>query len=192
MIAFFEKIRDYYWSIIPYDRRPWQIWYKIKCWAWKRYTTVKPRYLPHTWVDRVDVLPHTMFEILSLFIEKECSPEIVDWEATGHMIKVNDRIVNVRDEMQDLYDWWHRFYNKQKEEIEDKIWEEADQHRPERFFRESEDGFGSIFDPVYKSEEDKEIYDKCIAALSNLEENAKKELMERMHRLVNLMPYLWT
>jgi len=41
-----------------------------------------------------------MFEILSKFIEEECSPGIVDWEGSDHTIDVNGDIVNVRTEMQ--------------------------------------------------------------------------------------------
>ena len=101
-----------YWNRVPYNWRPGQIWYRFKCWAWYRYTTVKPRYLPHTWTDRDDVLPHVMFEVLSQFIERECTPECIDWEASGHMITVDGVEKNVRQEMQELYDWWHQEYNK--------------------------------------------------------------------------------
>ena len=49
-----------------------------------------------------------MFEVLSQFIENECSPGPIDWEASAHMVKVHGKEVNVRDEMQELYDWWHK------------------------------------------------------------------------------------
>lgn len=67
-----DKLRNFYWRLIPYDWRPGQLLYRMKCFFFKRYTTVKPRYLPHTWCDRTAVLPHMMFEILSQFLEKEC------------------------------------------------------------------------------------------------------------------------
>ena len=76
-----------YWHTVPYDWRPGQIWCRLKCWAWKRYTTVKPRYLDHTWCDRCDLLPHMMFEILCDFVEKECSPGCVEWYGEhGHKL----------------------------------------------------------------------------------------------------------
>jgi hypothetical protein len=113
---FFEKIYpvlDLYWTILPYDYRPGNIWYKFACWAWRRHTTVKPRTLPHTWCDRSDVLPHMMMEILTQFVEKECSPGYVEWYGEGsHKITHNGHEWNVRDMMQHIIDWWSQVYLK--------------------------------------------------------------------------------
>jgi hypothetical protein len=184
---------------LPYNYRPKEIWYKIKCFVWHRYTTIKSRYLDHTWHDRVAVLPHTMFEILSRFIEGECSPGHVDWEGSGHTVEVNGETVNVRDEMQRLYDWWHTVYNKEFREVDQIIWKEAQKHEPTEMFvpyepEEDEEGKEGWmeYDPQFPNEEDKEIYNSCMMALSKLERTQEQMLMERMHRLVNLTPYLWT
>ena len=64
-----DWIRYKYYDLVPYEYRPRQIWYVFKCWDWNRYTTVKPRYLGHTWTDRDNLLLHMSFEILSNYVE---------------------------------------------------------------------------------------------------------------------------
>src|SRR4030042_4189507 len=114
-------IKQLYWKYWPYDYRPMELWYKIKCWCWHRYTTVKPRYLGHTWCDCDDLLSHTMFEILSRFIEKECSPGNVDWD-------YDNEHSTVRAKLQELYDWWHDYYNKQYIVDCKVLWLKVEQH----------------------------------------------------------------
>ena len=76
-----QKLKRLYWKTIPYDWRPGQIWYRLTCFLWKRYTTVKPRTLPyHTWCDRDVLMVHCMFEILCRFIEGEKPAEWFDLE----------------------------------------------------------------------------------------------------------------
>jgi hypothetical protein len=195
-----EKIKDMYYHMIPYDYRPGELWYKLKCWAWNRYSTVKPRYLGHTWCDRRELLPHAMFEILSQFIEQECSPEIVDWKASGHMVTVNGKEHNVRDEMQDLYDWWHKIYQIEYKETNDLLWKEAEKHNSNDKFEEITDDpeitekYGKLYswNHTFNTEEDKEIYNKCLDAIHKLENMQNADLEEKMHRLVKLTPYMWT
>jgi hypothetical protein len=194
--ALCNKIKYWYWKNIPYQFRPSEMWYTLKCFLWKRYTVIKPRYLPYTWCDRVDVLPHMMFEILSQFIEQECSPGHVDWEGTGHMVVVNGESVNVRDEMQELYDWWHNVYMKEYEEVNKILWKEAEKHNPIEC--EDEEEYDEILGKIYiwnqhfKTTEDKELYHKCLKASNKLETIQNKDLLSRMHRVVNLTNYLWT
>jgi hypothetical protein len=206
--------------MLSFHWRPSQIWYRLKCFLWHRYTTIKSRYLDHTWHNRVTVLPYTMFEILSNFIEGECSPGHVDWEGSGHTVEVNGETINVRDEMQELYDWWHTVYNKEFDEVNEILWKEAEKHSPTELFipyePEGEDenlwetepaemfipcdpgdelekkAEWMTYDPQFKNEEDGEIYHRCLIAANKLEYMQSKMLMERMHRLVNLTPYLWT
>jgi hypothetical protein len=199
-----EKIKHWYWRVIPYQYRPSILWYKFRCFIWKRYTTIKPRYLSHVWHDRVDVLPHMMFEILSQFIEQECSPGYIDWEASDHLVEFNGKSVNVRDEMQELYDWWHTTYMKEYTEVEEILWKEAHKHEPIDRFEEDEfeneedipqelkDEKFYTWEQDFKTTEDEEIYDRCMMALGNLEHQQNQALLSRMHRLVNLTNYLWT
>ncbi|MCK9458443.1 MAG: hypothetical protein M0R80_02220 [Proteobacteria bacterium] len=211
----FEKIKYKYWEIVPYDWRPWQMWYRFKSFIWTRPTVIKPRYLPYTWCDRMEMLPHMMFEILSQFIEQECSPGHVDWEASDHKIRVvkddsidpgsglpldPGKMVNVRDEMQELYDWWHNVYMKEYKEVEEILWAEARKHEPIDRWEEDDDKkmaglYGETlykWEQNFKTTEDEEIYHDCLMALNKLEANQHKALLARMHRIVNLTGYLWT
>ena len=93
-----------------------RLWYKLKCFCWKRYSTVKPRWLSHTWCDRDRLLLYCMFEILCRFLEEE--KDNVEWytghlgkdkdgkEILGFTIDVNGETVNVMDEMLELRRWW--------------------------------------------------------------------------------------
>ncbi len=183
------KLKYLYWKIIPYDWRPGQIWYRLKCWIWHRYSTIKPRYLGHTWCDRSYLLPHMMFEILSQFVEKECSYEFVEWYGeNGH--KINDKYV--RDEMQDLYDWWHYVYNKEYAEVSKILWAEANKHKPHTEFIPIVGSDSSRWDPQFNTEEDKLIWRMILDAINKLDRRMDQDLQERLHRLVNIIPYLWT
>ena len=94
----FNHIRNiYYWCCRNLSLRSLYFTYIKR----RNHIIYIPRYLSrYGWCDRVEALPHIMFEILSKFIEEECSPGIVDWEGSDHTIDVNGDIVNVRTEMQ--------------------------------------------------------------------------------------------
>lgn len=97
---------DSYYKIVPHNLRPQELLYRFKCFVWHRYSTVKPQYLPHTWVDRSDLLPHVMFQILTDFIEKENPFEChIDWDYDGEHRQA-------KKEMLELYHWWHYVYQK--------------------------------------------------------------------------------
>lgn len=197
-----KRIRYMYWDLIPYKYRPGQLWYKLICRLWRRYTVIKSRYLPYTWVDRCDLLPETMFEILSQFIEKECSPGTVQWYGEhGHKIVVNGTAKFVRDEMQYLYDWWHDTYKVDYDKAEEQLCEKSKLHHPDRIFipideegNETDEENASWFEycPQFKNCEDKEMYNAALDTLYALEVTKEKELDEMLHRLINIRPYLWT
>jgi hypothetical protein len=129
-----------------------------------------------------------MFEILSQFIEKECSPGHIEWYGEwGH--KIDGKYV--RDEMQELYDWWHNVYNKFHHEEDAKLWDKASKHRPDVEWVPL-DGGGFLWDQQWKNEDDKQLYHKHLDAAIELEENMEKQLAENLHRIINIMPYMWT
>lgn len=188
------NIKYAYWNIIPYDWRPGQIWYRLKCFLWHRYTTVKPRYLHHTWCDRCEIMPHMMFEILAQFIEDECSPGYVQWYGEqGHKITVNGQEKYVLDEMKDLVAWWDDVWNGEWEEVNDILWAEAHKHDPETEWTEV-DGKPhlSYWDPQFKETEDGEIWHFCMRAVNKLERNMHKAREKCLHRMIAIMPYMWT
>lgn len=87
-------------GLVPHNARPSNVWYNIKCF-FIRYTTVKPRYLPHTWVDRDFLMVATMFEILCQFLEKEVNDEEYnDTQSDRHEIYVK---------MAELRGWWLKY-----------------------------------------------------------------------------------
>jgi hypothetical protein len=178
-----DKIKEGYWSIVPYDWRPVEMWYRFKCWAWGRHTTIKPRYLGHVKYDRCTVLPHMMFEILCQFVEQECSPSPCEWYGEyGPKITINGKEKFVMDEMKDLIAWWHDVWNKEVGEVEDILWAEAEKHP-------------SVFETQgakFPTEEDRAIYKTCLMACSNLEHNMMGALEARLHRLVNVTYYFST
>lgn len=202
LIKVIEKVQSAYWRIVPYNYRPMQVLYQFKCWAWRRHTTIKSRYMPHTWMDRVQVLPDTMFEILSQFIEEECSPGHIEWYGDyGHKIIVNGKEKYVRDEMQDLYDWWHNVYQKTYRDVEDILFNEAEKHNPIRSSipidykgNEVDEDEAELFEwnPEYKNDEDKNVYHRCMVATIKLEKMQNQKLDEMLHRLIDIRQYLWT
>lgn len=183
---------------------PKEIWYRFKCWAWKRYTTVKPRWLDHTWCDRCELLPCMMFEILGQFIEKECSPGYVEWYGeNGHKIEVDGKMVYVRDEMDELWKWWCEVYVPEDgtkypnsyQGRNDVIWEEIhklDEASLISHFKKDEERGLTMFDPQYKNAEDKDRVKHLFKQLNAIEAEQHAELEARMHRLVRIRPYLWT
>ncbi len=188
-----DKIKYAYWHTLPYNWRPGQIWYRLKCWVWKRYTTVKPRYLGHTWCDRTELMPHMMFEILCQFVERECSPGHVEWYGEyGHKITVDGEEKYVMDEMKDLIAWWHAVWNKEVEEVDDMLWAEAEGHSPTSYFEPFGDEGLFEWKQRFTSEGDEEIWKRCMKGLNNLEYIMAVALEERLHRLVKLIPYMWT
>lgn len=96
-----------YYGIVPYEFRPKNLWYQFKCWAWHRYTTVKPRTLDHTWCDKSYLLHHLIFQVLVDFVEKEMypagKPGRVDWEYDFEHKEAHDKIM-------ELYIWWTQDY----------------------------------------------------------------------------------
>lgn len=178
--------------------RPWwhpkELWYNFKCWAWKRYSTVKPRTLPHTWCDRSHLLPHMMFEILSQFIEKECSPGHIEWYGEhGHKITVDGKEKYVRDEMQDLYDWWHQEYLKRYPELENKMWEDVQAHDKAHKVSDFREEDGTCYwDPQFDTPEEADRGHELRMRLYWLEQAAENALNRRLERLLKIRRYMWT
>lgn len=140
-----------------------------------------------------------MFEILSEFIEKECSPGHVEWYGEhGHKITVNGEEKYVRDEMQELYDWWHNIYMKEYEKVNDAIWEEAHKCGPlgddmnDPLVDEDGDVYAYEWNPKYEDDEKKAMYHMLLNNLNRLEREQHEDLEDKMIRLCKIRGYLWT
>jgi hypothetical protein len=132
-------------------------------------------------VDRDVLLAHTMFEILSKYVEKELGEE-------KELYEERDEINN---QLRELYKWWNGYYNHQYELDCGAIWSEAEKHIPISEWEEFDDG---VFEwcPQWSSDDDRNEYNQAMAKLSRLEESVQSELLENMHKLVNLSPWMWT
>jgi hypothetical protein len=142
-----------------------------------------------------------MFEILSQFIEKECCPEHIDWKSSGHIVKVSNKNVNVRDEMQDLYNWWHKIYNKSYPKKHEQLWKRIEKCNVKlKSIPKDKDGqvtseksaeYFSL-DLEYRNPKQKLLYKKLLKEVGQLDQDMHNELLKRMERLVRVSPFLWT
>ena len=106
-----DKLRWLYLRILPFNLRPKNLWYKLSCWGWKRYTTIKPRDLSHEWYDRSHLIIHVVFEVLCQFVEREArltEYKKKDWEWQR---KHNPYFYKSWKEAYELYNWWIKEYN---------------------------------------------------------------------------------
>lgn len=106
-----DKLRMLYLTLVPFNLRPKNLWYKFSCWGWKRYTTIKPRGLSHEWCDRDHLLIHVVFEVLCEFVEKEAKLKTYkkkDWEWQR---KHNPGFYKSWKEAYELYNWWLKEYS---------------------------------------------------------------------------------
>ena len=185
-----DKIKHCYWQLIPYDYRPGQIWYKTKCFWWYRYSTVKPKTLPHTWVDRSTLLPHCIFQILTDFWEKEVSRDIVDWKGTNHTIDINGIPVNVYDIWKDCYEWWQN-YLKIEDKVYDKWHEWAEQYSKLEWIPNKTDEWLTL-NIQHTSEETEKEYRRLLKEAQEEERRLEEELLDRMILVIRTHQSMWT
>ncbi len=201
-LSLLDRVKRFYWKLIPYDWRPGQILYRLRCFFWYRYTVIHPITLPHyTWTDRCTLLPHFMFQILVDFVDKECSLVWVDWYGKyPHLIMVDGVEKNVRDEMQDLYDWWKKAMSDNDEYSD--IWDhDLRQEYENNFdlvhkisksnFRKTDNGYYQLFHD-FESESDEKKWETLIRRNMDIQRLDQELLIQKMQRLCALQPYLWT
>lgn len=162
------------------------LWYRLKCWAWHRYSTVRPRTLPHTWCDRSHLLPHVMFEVLGRFLEEECGEDgIVDWDS-------DEQHRTAMAEMRELWRWWNEEYLKfDGMDLLDGV--EAPsllEDGPRRRLGDGTEVFSMKFH--WSSDEARAAYDEASAASYEAEAAMEAELKSRMKRLVDVKDFMWT
>ena len=189
-----DRWHDCYW-IIPYDWRLGQIWYKFSCRFWHKYSTVKPRTLGHTWVDRDNLLAHTSFEILSDFVENEYPNSHIDFydDHPTNKIEINGVVKYEMDELLDLYSWWNETYLKEYREVEEIIRENLEKTKPEKMFNEGRGNWINFSQSdEYRKSSEYPIYRIWSKALSQIEENAWHDLDDKLKRLINARHRMWT
>jgi hypothetical protein len=156
-------------------------WWKLKGFLWGRHSTVRARYLPHTWVDRCELLPHLMFEVLSNFMEQEdpfADSEDSDWRL---------------DRCRELYWWWHNEYIPA---WKDSFWSEMAKYEgPKVLWEEITDGAAKGYltmKSVYKDDAHKAEYEAALQRTFKFEKEMKEELERNCKRLIEVMGHLWT
>jgi hypothetical protein len=126
-----------------------------------------------------------MFEILGQFLEQECSPGHIEWYGEyGHKVTVNGVEKYVRDEMQDLWDWWCKDYIVGIPAREDAIHAEI-----EKYDGESN---GPWYCREYANLETAARVKELYRELTTLETSMHEELQARLHRLVDVRGCMWT
>lgn len=171
------------------------IYYKIKGFLWSRHTTIKSRHLPHTWVDRSQVLPYTMMQILEDFLTKECGEGCwVDW--TDHVAVLPDgREVHVMTELNHIMDWFNQVYLKKIEHTHDRWYEYVEHHQTSSILNLSEpDEHGNceMLPTEYDVPDGTEVADKLFKRAEGKEKGLDKHLTENLIMLVKLRESLWT
>lgn len=186
-LSFLKKIKHTYWTMVPYNWRPHQIWYRLKCFVWYRYTTVHPRTLPwHTWTDRDTILTHSIMEIVSCYLEEEAIATI--W---GHLALPSKKIINEYNEFDneleqswynahkilwDAYVFWHQ-------------WKDFDPYKfvPERT--------GEIFDKtddLYGLLEDSSDRLRLLMWANVCELSLKQQIKDHLKLVIDNSDYMWS
>lgn len=194
--SLWTKIKYKYWEIWPYNARPGITWYNFKCWIWHRYSTLRCRYLPHTWCDRRELLLHMSFEILCQFLEKECSPGHVQWYGDcHHQVMVNGVMKNVMDEMRELEWWWKEVYQKEYPKKMDELWKLVEPVSPRTILVSSDDMPDCVagkLEFIYKDDEVKIIYKGIMNQIHELEQHMDEKAEEMLKRLTAIRLWMWT
>jgi len=141
--------------------------YYAKCWLFHPYNRIKIKTLPPTWTDADTVIVHAMFQILTDFIDKECSPGNIDWDSEPTHRKV-------RKTLQELYDWWHNVYLKFD------AWEGYDKNKGTK-------------SPFKNGKFSLNKYDnKWFDIVADKEMELDKELTKNLKKLIDIKDYMWT
>lgn len=154
----------------------------------------KPRYLSRGYHDTLDVLPHMMFELLSVFVEEELCHNSIEWYGDdGPLINIDGTGVYVRDEIQCLYTWWNDYYNHSRLDEYEVVYGELERCQPtmKRVLYPDIPGTTTT-DFIFDTDEQEVYYTKCLETLYTMEDEDEMILQANLHRLVNLRRYLWT
>lgn len=189
----------------------YSIFYKLKCFIFRPYTTIKPRNLGHTWCDTTELIPHMLFELLERFLVGEMNlsletykfvnPPIVvtstkDWKVEEI---VNGKKLNPYKEMARILKWWHTEYIASwngEHPVENKLRADFNKYGDQRNFTEQwipkEDEKGRKYVQWENKPVDKKRFDKAHKDWMQFEEKMSKDLIENMKILVSLHEYMWT
>ena len=158
------------------------LYYKLRAY-WYRYTTIKSRYLPHTWRDKDEILEMTAFEILQRFIEDESY--LVKWDDVS--CKLDGNTVNVMEEWQKILAWFDRYRSFEGNE--------PIHHAkpPQIKFQKIDDTCNiSTMRFIFEDDNHKEEWHKAIEEQQEFEERITNEMTENLIKIVKLRKYMWS
>jgi hypothetical protein len=118
-----------------------------------------------------------MFQVLQDFVDRECSPGVVDRDGTPEHRKAKDK-------MDELLDWWHNTYLKFDSY---KDYDES-QATPKEERWASEDDKGRRVWVFHRNEYDVAFGQKALQRENDMEQ----ELNKRLRELLDIRGYLWT
>lgn len=143
----------------------------------------KPPYLRYH--DIVDVLPHTMFQLLCDFVEKEFLNYLKTIKETeqDQKEKENEENEYYIDKIMELYNWWNDVY------LVFDAFENYDKNKAtpkdEMFVKVNDKG--EQYYTMQLNEYDKQFFDEA----NRKDEAMNLELKKKMHELVDVCGYLW-
>lgn len=215
-----KKIKKLWWKIKYSNfitfftggifKHPYPIFYRIKCFIFRPYTTIKPRNLRHTWCDTTELIPHMLFELLERFLVDEMNlsletytyinpPIVISGKEVNscNVIDINGKKKNAYYEMARLLKWWHTEYiavwNNQHP-IQNKLIAEFEKYGDPRNFVDQwiskEDEKGRKFVQWENKPADKKRYDKAHKAWMKFDEKMSEDLIENMKILVSLHQFM--
>jgi len=139
-------------------------------------------------------LLHASFEILTQFIEKECSPGHVEWYGDGaHQVMVKGVMENVMDEMKELYYWWNTVYLKEYPSLMDELWDAVD--GPKMLCVEFEgmsDHTAGKLEMVYRNDEHRASHKVHMDKIHETEQHMDEKAEEMLKRLAAVRLWMWT
>ena len=178
-----ESVQCLYWRTIPYDYRPGQLWYWLKCRLYKKFNQVNIKSLTYTYNDPEHVLEHAIFQVLVDFIEKE--------DPFNHFDTENSHHKNEWAELKELYLWWKNLYLDYHHN-----WEKYHHVIPggmsDIVFTKIPGSNLSSMDFVYKPPDAKEFVHIWYKQNDEVDNFFYDELTKRAKRLIELRYLLWT
>lgn len=202
----FHLTKHLYWKCVPHDYRPKEIYYRLKCFFWKRYTTVKGRYLPHTYMDAECILIHSMMEIVCRFVEKEMGygklpkKEFDEWLAwqkqhnNHRTVVVNGETKHFYDEILEIYHWWLANHEKPYHQEIGDFYQKHASGDMDTIVGWNDKYGGPMYEweDNWDSPENEAVYKAVMEREREREKDYEAKLDEMLHRIVNLRGQLWS
>lgn len=160
--------------------------YSIINWL-ERPNRIEPRTLGTNYIDKVELLPHVLFELLQQFVEKE-KLDSIEWSC--HPIYINGNVWNPREVWEYLLKWWKHYLIREK--LIYSSWYKFYSEHSTCTTKPCENPKLVSWELEWDSEENEKIAAKLFKRASNKEIALQKELQDNLKLLIDTRPYMWT